>query len=139
MFAPLEDAFYNHVWDAAPFAPSLRPRGATGTVPLNFDSPWSTFASTGGKSPFPPFASPSQIPASSVSFITPVSLPAVFASNYRLGITQSWNLSLEQSFGKQFVLHLAYVGAPVVSPGNDGRSGSRTLFHQFCPQRSTPH
>ena len=38
-------------------------------------------------------------------------MPAVFATNYRLGMTQSWNLSVEQSFGKQFVMHLAYVGA----------------------------
>jgi hypothetical protein len=139
---PLEDAFYNHVWDAAPFAPSFS-LSATGTVPMSFDSPWSTFASTGGKSPFPPFASPSQIPASSVSFITPVSLPAVFASNYRLGITQSWNLSLEQSFGKQFVLHLAYVGAQSYhqattvdqNPGhystNSAVSGQRLTYPNF--------
>ena len=37
---PLEDAFYNHVWDAAPFAPAFS-LNATATVPLNFDKPWS--------------------------------------------------------------------------------------------------
>jgi len=107
---PLEDAFYNHVWDTAPFAPAYNLNG-TGSTPLSFDNPWSSFAGTGGVSPFPPFASPSQLPASSATFITPLAVPAVFASNFKLGITQSWNLSLEQSFGKQFVLHMAYVGA----------------------------
>ncbi len=107
---PLEDAFYNHVWDTAPFAPSYSLSGGS-TTPLSFDNPWSGFSSTGGKSPFPPFASPSQIPASNTTFITPLAVPAVFAQNFKLGITQSWNLSLEQSFGSQFVLHMAYVGA----------------------------
>jgi len=107
---PLEDAFYNHIWDTAPFAPSYGLNGGS-TTPLSFDTPWSGFTSTGGKSPFPPFASPSQIPNSSATFITPIAVPAVFSSNFKLGITQSWNLSLEQSFGQQFVMHLAYVGA----------------------------
>jgi hypothetical protein len=107
---PLEDAFYNHIWDTAPFAPSYGLNGDS-TVPLSFDHPWSGFASTGGTSPFPPFASPSQIPPSSAAFITPLAVPAVFSPKFKLGITQSWNLSLEQSFGNQFVMHLAYVGA----------------------------
>ncbi|GGG85855.1 TonB-dependent receptor [Edaphobacter dinghuensis] len=107
---PLEDAFYNHVWDTAPFAPSYGLNGGA-TTPLSFDNPWSGFTSTGGKSPFPPFASPSQLPPSNAAFITPLAVPAVFSSNFKLGITQSWNLSLEQSFGKQFVLHMAYVGS----------------------------
>jgi Carboxypeptidase regulatory-like domain/TonB dependent receptor len=108
---PMEDAFYNHVWDAAPFAPSYNLNGSD-TVPLNFDTPWSGFAATGGVSPLPPFASPSQLPASNVSFATfePVSLPAVLSTNLKLGITQSWNLSVEQQFGKNWAMHLAYVG-----------------------------
>jgi hypothetical protein len=109
---PMEDAFYNHVWDAAPFAPSYTLNG-TSTVPLSFDNPWSGFAATGGVSPLPPFASPSQLPASNVSFATfePVHLGAVFASNLKLGITQTWNLSLDQQFSKNWAMHLAYVGA----------------------------
>jgi hypothetical protein len=109
---PMEDAFYDHVWDAAPFAPSYTLNGSS-TVPLNFDNPWSGFAATGGVSPLPPFASPSQLPASDVSFTTfePVSLPAVFATNLKIGVTQTWNLSLEQSFGKDWAMHLAFVGA----------------------------
>jgi len=106
---PLEDAFYNHVWDTAPFAPSYSLSGGS-TTPLSFDNPWSSFGTT-HTSPFPPFASPSQLPASNTQFLTPLAVPAVFASNFKLGITQSWNLSLEQAFGKQFVLHMAYVGA----------------------------
>jgi hypothetical protein len=85
----------------------------TGTTPLSFDNPWNGFASTGGVSPFPPFASPSQLPASDVSFTTflPASLGAVFAKNYKLGLTESWNLSVDQQFGKNFALHLGYVGS----------------------------
>jgi len=109
---PIEDAFYNHVWDAAPFSPAYSLNG-TGTAPLNFDTPWSGFAATGGTSPLPPFASPSQLPASNVSFATfePVSLPAVFSTGLKLGITQTWNVSLEQQFGKDWAMHLAFVGA----------------------------
>ena len=109
---PMEDAFYNHVWDAAPFSPAYSLNG-TDTVPLQFDTPWSGFTATGGVSPLPPFASPSQLPASNVSFSTfePVSLPAVLSTNLKLGITQSWNLSIEQQFGKSWAMHLAYVGA----------------------------
>jgi hypothetical protein len=107
---PLEDAFYNHIWDTAPFSPTYSLTGG-GSTPLSFDNPWSNFAPTGNKSPFPPFASPSQIPASNTTFTPGFAVPAVFAQNFKLGITQSWNLSIEQSFGSQFVLHMAYVGA----------------------------
>ncbi|WP_263356080.1 TonB-dependent receptor [Acidicapsa ligni] len=142
---PLEDAFYNHVWDAAPFAPSYNLNG-TGTVPLSFDNPWNGFASTGGKSPFPPFASPSQLPASSVSFATflPASLGAVFAPNYKIGLTESWNLSVDQQLGKNFALHIGYVGsfsyhiATTVeqNPGhffkvNDPNNGTRSTYTNF--------
>jgi hypothetical protein len=107
---PMEDAFYNGVWDVAPFAPTFS-LNATATVPLSFDNPWSGFASTGGVSPFPPFASPSQIPGANSTFITPITVGATFARNLRIGVTQSWNLSVDQTFGKQFVMHLTYVGA----------------------------
>jgi hypothetical protein len=151
---PLEDAFYNGVWDAAPFAPSYNltgtsPVSATTTtpaipgVPLSFDNPWAGFAATGGVSPFPPFASSSYVPSSNVAFTTPINLPAVFASNYKLGITQSWNLSIEQQFGKTLALHLAYVGAESYhqattveqNPGNNNPSaanfGQRYLYTNF--------
>lgn len=140
---PLEDAFYNQVWDAAPFAPSFQLNG-TETAPLSFDHPWSSFSATGGKSPFPPFASPTQVPGSGATFITPIHLPAVFATNLRLGVTQSWNLSVEQGFGKNFVLHLAYVGSESYhqattvdqNPGHffaagSPQNGARTTYPNF--------
>jgi len=109
---PMEDAFYNHVWDAAPFSPAYSLNGS-GTAYIPFDAPWSGFTATSGASPLPPFASPSQLPASNVSFKTfePVSLPGVFSTNLKLGITQTWNLSIEQQFTKTWAMHLAYVGA----------------------------
>ena len=106
---PLEDAFYNQTWDAAPFSPNYGFNG-TGSTPIKFDTPWSGQV-PGGKSPFPPFSSASYVPPSSVGFTGPISLPDVFAPNFKLGVTQSWNLSLEQQFSKTVALHLAYVGA----------------------------
>jgi hypothetical protein len=141
---PMEDAFYNHVWDAAPFAPAYSLNGSS-TVPLNFDTPWSGFTATGGVSPLPPFASPSQLPASSATFTTPVALPAVFSTHLKIGMTQSWNLSLEQQFSKNWAMHLAYVGAESYhqattvdqnpgqyfgSPANPN-NGSRTTYPNF--------
>jgi hypothetical protein len=135
---PLEDAFYNHVWDTAPFAPSYTLNGTTST-PLSFNNPWAGLTSTGGKSPFPPFASPGQIPASTAQFVTPLNLPAVFASNFKLGITQSWNLSVEQQFTPTVALHLAYVGAQSFhqsttverNPGIYADGGNRDQFPNF--------
>jgi hypothetical protein len=109
---PMEDAFYRGMWDAAPFSPSYTLNGG-GSTPLSFDNPWSGFTATGGVSPLPPFASPSQLPAPKVSFATfePVALGAVLSTNLKIGLTQTWNLSIEQQFGKDWAMHLAYVGA----------------------------
>jgi hypothetical protein len=150
---PLEDAFYDKAWDAAPFAPSYQLNGVytanpvAGTplaqqeAPLNFDTPWSTLASTGGKSPFPPFASPGTVPASNVSFgaFAPISLPGVFASNFKLGITQSWNLSVEQQFTNKLAMHIAYVASESYhqattveqNPGIYANGGNRTTYPNF--------
>ena len=143
---PIEDAFYNHVWDAAPFSPAYTLNGGS-TTPLKFDTPWSGFSATGGVSPLPPFASPNQLPASNVSFTTfePVSLPAVFSTNLKIGMTQTWNLSLEQQFGKDWAIHMAYVGAESYhqattvdqNPGqyfgtpSNPNNGSRTTYPNF--------
>jgi hypothetical protein len=135
---PLEDAFYNHVWDAAPFAPSYSLNGSTST-PIAFDNPWSGFSATGGTSPFPPFASPSQLPASNVEFTTPISIPAVFAKNFKIGLTESWNLSVDQQFSKNLALHLGYVGsfsyhvATTVeqNPGQFTADDARTTYPDF--------
>ncbi len=135
---PLEDAFYDHAWDVAPFAPTFGLNGTLAT-PLAFDTPWSTLASTGGKSPFPPFSSPSFVPPSSTAFITPVSVPAVFAPNFKLGITQSWNLSLEQQFTPTLAIHIAYVGSESYhqattveqNPGIYAAGNARTTYPNF--------
>jgi outer membrane receptor protein involved in Fe transport len=108
---PLEDAFYQRISDIAPFAPQYSV-GSGVTVP--FDNPWTNFAGGGGlaagKSPFPPFAGPQQNPPSTALF-APQDIPATFNPNYKLGVTQSWNLSVEQQFGSANALHLAYVGS----------------------------
>jgi hypothetical protein len=112
--APLMYSMYNHTADISPFSPTYDLTGTlTGTpgtsVPLSLDSPWSQFAGTGGVSPFPPFA-PFK-PASTASFSTPFFVGAIFAQNFHLGITQSWNASVEHGVGQNTVLRLAYVGA----------------------------
>jgi hypothetical protein len=106
---PLEDASYDHAYDAAPFNPSFSLNA--GTNPISLDHPWSGFAATGGKSPFPPFASPTAIPTANATFTLPLQLGAVFPKNFRLAIVQSWNLSIEQQFTDTLALHIAYVGS----------------------------
>jgi hypothetical protein len=41
----------------------------------------------------------------------PIAVQAIFSNDFRLGMTQSWNASVEQQFGRDFALHLAYVGS----------------------------
>ena len=131
---PLEDAFYQRIWDVAPFAPSYSAPASTSEY-VPFDNPWTNFQGgpglTPGKSPFPPFAGPQQSPPSSSTFGAGTGVPATFIPNYRLGITQSWNLSIEQQFSKALALHLAYVASESYhqattvdrNPGNPGIAG----------------
>jgi outer membrane receptor protein involved in Fe transport len=119
---PMEDAFYQEIGDVAPFAPqyglSNGPNAAS-PVPVPFDNPWVNFPGGGGlsagKSPFPPFAGPNQNPSSASLFLTSssssLSVPATFSPTLKLGVTQSWNLSVEQQLGKADALHIAYVGS----------------------------
>lgn len=106
---PLEDAFYNRVWDSDPFSPSYSVVYSAGT-PDPFDNPWSLYTPTGGKSPFPPFATASTVPPATATFGLSVPISATFAKNYKLGVTQSWNLSIERQVGQSVAVHLAYVG-----------------------------
>jgi len=118
---PMEDAFYQMIGDVAPFSPTYNlsngPNSSSAAVAIPFDNPWVNFPGGGGlaagKSPFPPFAGPSQNPSSASLFNASgaLSVPATFSPNLKLGVTQSWNLSLEQQFGKANALHLAYVGS----------------------------
>jgi len=109
---PMEDAFYQEIGDVAPFSPTYAV-GSPNLVP--FDNPWTNFAGGGGLapgvSPFPPFAGPQQNPPSASLFSSGLSIPATFDPNLKLGVTESWNVSLEQQFTKADALHLAYVGS----------------------------
>ena len=106
--APLQYSMYNHTADISPFSPTFGLNG-TATTPLDLSNPWSQNAGTGDVSPFPPFA-PFK-PSSNAPFAPPFTIPAVFAQNFRLGITQSWNASVEHEIGQNMVIRLAYVGS----------------------------
>jgi hypothetical protein len=106
---PMLYSMYNPIVDNAPFAPTFTPQGSS-TAPLNFNDPWSTFTGTGGKSPFPPFASATYKPPSNVTFASGLSIPSTIAPDFKLGVTQAWNLTVEQGFASNFLVRLAYVG-----------------------------
>jgi hypothetical protein len=123
---PLEYSSYNHAADIAPYAPTYSFNGSScagGCAAnadaaisgwLSFDSPWSSANSgTGGVDPFPPFAG-SIKPTSSATFPTganAVTLGQSFSRNFKLGMTQSWNVSVEQQLTPVMMFRLAYVGS----------------------------
>jgi hypothetical protein len=116
--APFEMSYFNHSADTAPFSPtySFGPTTTGGPVfpggtPIPFSSPWSVYAPTGYKSPFPPFASPGYVPPSSTAFIVPVFVQQSFSPDLKIGRTQSWNLSIEHQFPTNTVIKAAYVGS----------------------------
>jgi hypothetical protein len=131
---PMEDAFYQRVWDVAPFEPSYSaPSSTTQYVP--FDNPWANFPGgpglAAGKSPFPPFSGPQQNPPASSTFGGGTGVPATFIPSLKLGETQSWNASLEQLVSKSWAVHAAYVGSESFhqattvdrNPGQPGPAG----------------
>jgi hypothetical protein len=106
--SPLPYSVYNHTADIAPFSPT-ESLDATATQFISFDDPYSFH---GTPSPFPPFASIGFVPPSNTNFgPNPIAVQAIFSNDFRLGVTQSWNASVEQQFGRDFALHLAYVGS----------------------------
>ena len=129
---------YNHTADISPFSPTYSFSGSPSN-PISFDNPWASFSGTGGKSPFPPFTSVSTKPASNAAFATPVSIPAMFSNDFHLGITQSWNISVEQELGHNMAAHLAYVGSESYhqstiidqNPGIYANGGNRTTYSNF--------
>ena len=132
---PLEYSSYNHAADIAPFSPTFSLFGSnaacaimdtdssgnkycpTGvdqavTGQMNFNNPWSTNTGTADASPFPPFASVSYKPPSNTPIAnTGVKLGQSFSRNFKMGMTQSWNVSAEQQLNSSTVLRLAYVGS----------------------------
>ena len=121
---PMIYSTYNHTVDNAPFAPTFNLYGS-GSVPIPFEDPWSTFSGTNDTSPFPPFASPTYRPPSSTTFASGLSVPATFSPNFKLGMTQAWNVSVEQGFKSNIMARIAYVGTEtyhqsVIIDGNPG-------------------
>ena len=139
--APLPYSAYGHVSEVEPFSPTYT--FYAGTTPIPFSDPWSAFSGTGGKSPFPPFFSVNSKPAKDSTFTTPLTIPTVFSNDYKLGVTESWNMSVEQQFFTNFALHLAYVGSEAYhqteaidqNPGyynaNPDLSGQRLRYPNF--------
>ncbi len=145
-FSPLEYNIYNHTADINPFSPTYNFSGTTTQyIPLQNPYSYVNSGAPGGVSPFPPFASAGQDPPSTATFPAgPLSVGDVFSRDFKLGTTQSWNLSVEQQFGSNFALHLAYVGSEsyhqvipvdlnpgIYYPNNTALNGARTTYGAF--------
>ena len=136
---PVPYSDYNHVVDMAPFAPAFQPyapsntpicsTGGVGSVCTpntgqavagyeNFHSPWntSTFGTPGGN-PFGtgpgeiPWATPSYKPPMNSTIPTPVYEQDSFGRSFHAGMTQAWNVSVEQQLSNVMALRVAYVGS----------------------------
>jgi hypothetical protein len=116
---PLPYSAYNHSADIAPFSPTFtlysNPAAVVDNTPtpsqqVKFDAPWNSF--TGGDQfASGNFASLNYKPAQNSPIVTPVGLQATFSKDFKLGITESWNFSIEQQLTHALALHLAYVGS----------------------------
>jgi Carboxypeptidase regulatory-like domain len=136
--APLALSTYNHVADSAPFAPSFQVLANDPAVgkSIPFEDPWSVYAPTGFKSPFPPFASSDYAPPADAPFVLPVFVQEHFSNDFRIGKVQSWNLSVEHQFANDILIRAAYVGSegyhlPNVverNPGFFSANGARPLY-----------
>ncbi len=143
--APLPYSAYGHTSEVAPFSPtyslyagySLSNGLPTPAIP--FGDPWSASSGTGGLSPFPPFFSLNNKPAKNSTFSYGTSVPTVFSNDFKLGVTESWNFSVEQQFATNFALHLAYVGSESYhqteaidqNPGIYANNSQRTTYPAF--------
>jgi hypothetical protein len=119
---PIDDSSYNHASELAPFSPSFSwgtltsgtANGSPYTVGIiPFDNPWSAYAPTGNKDPFPPFASAGFAPGPSFNFapFEPIGIQTAFSTNYDTGRTYTWNASLEHQFGANWLAKAAYVAS----------------------------
>ena len=133
--APQIESVDDHTNENSPFAPTFTLNG-TPTTPLPLNTPWAGFAGTGGVSPFPPFASSSYKPPSSVAFTPGLAIPDALAANAKLGITQAWNLAVEEQLGGYTMVRAAYVGSESyhqmntidANPGIFASAGARTTY-----------
>ncbi len=148
---PLEYSSYNHAADIAPFSPTFSLYGsncaggctagadAAVTGWLSFDNPWSTNAGTSDASPFPPFASVSYVPPSSSPIAsTGVKLGQSFSRNFKMGMTQSWNVSAEQQLSSTTVLRLAYVGSESYHQ-SDALDKNAYIYSAAAPSGTAPY
>jgi hypothetical protein len=125
---PLEYSMYNHAADISPFSPLYDYYGwcwynntstcasdsMSGNSAINFDKPWTSAGSPVSSSPFPntyPWASTSYKPPSNFVFGSGIAVGQAFSRNFKMGITQSWNLSIEQQISPAMVVRFAYVGS----------------------------
>ncbi len=114
---PVDYSNWNHTGDTAPFSPTYSFSAGVAQTPttvtpiIPFSDPWSVYAPTNFKSPFPPFATPNYAPPASAPFVLPVTIPAGFAPDFKPGVTQTWNTSIEHQFGSVWLARIAYVGS----------------------------
>jgi len=137
--APVPYSDYNHVVDMAPFAPAFSPPppssnvicstgGVAGTCTantgqtvsgfMNFDDPWSTSSfQTPNGNPFGtgpgliPWANPTYKPPKNATIPGPVYEQDSFSRKFKSGMTQAWNVSVEQQINGVMAARLAYVGS----------------------------
>jgi hypothetical protein len=136
--SPLSYVMYNHMALSAPFSPTYAFNG-TSSTPISFANPWASYPGTGGANPFPPFVQRGYRPPSNYTFLKPVSMEGEFATNFHLGITQSWNASVQQDLGHNLSLQIAYVGSESYhmatamdqNPGIFANGGKRTTYTDF--------
>ncbi len=109
-YEPPETVAFEDVVGIPPFAPILSVNsGVNNGVPtlVNFTDP---YGSTGIQNPFPASFGPlnpgpnATFPQSAISF------SQIFDRHFRLPMVLSYNLTLEQGFGSNWLLRIAYVG-----------------------------
>jgi hypothetical protein len=153
---PLEYSSYNHAADIAPFSPTFSLFGSNASCPagvkgactagadqavtgqLTLDNPWSANVGTGNKSPFPPFASVSYVPPSNSPIAAGAKLGQSFSRNFKMGMTQSWNVSAEQQLNPTTVLRLAYVGSESYHE-SDAIDKNAYLYSAAAPSGTAPY
>ena len=89
---------YNNFVESAPFSP---------TMVLNSVDIRDPYGSAGVRNPFPPFAPVDLSANAPFSFPMPY---AYFQTNWSVGYLQSWNLTVEQQLGGDWLVRAAYVG-----------------------------
>lgn len=134
--APMAYSDYNHVVDMAPFAPAFSPSapsntpicsgGATCTPNtgqtmagyMNFHNPWKTSSfNTPNGNPFGtgpgqiPWANPNYKPPLNSAIPGPVYVQDSFGRNFKQGVTEAWNFSVEQQLSNTMAMRAAYVGS----------------------------